>query len=257
MAMTGAPLHVFRQDPGRAGLFIDFDGTLAPIVLDPEAARALPEALEALMALREHLAQVVVVSGRPLAFLAHHLPAEVDAVGLYGLEARLAGRLVEHPEADRWRPVIDAVVAEAVAELPTGVELEHKGLSLTLHLRRHPETAAAAEAWAVAAGASSGLVLRPAKHSLELHPPVEADKGTVVDELVSGLAAAAYVGDDAGDLPAFRALDRFEAAGGTALRVGVASEEAPPELLGAADLLVEGPEGVAALLRSLLPDASA
>ena len=59
------------------------------------------------------------------------------------------------------------------------------------------------------------------------------------------------MGDDAGDLPAFAALDRFAAAGGTALRVAVASDEAPPELLAAADLLVDGPEGVVALLRQL------
>ena len=109
--------------------------------------------------------------------------------------------------------------------------------------------AEAADAWAVAAAASSGLLLRPAKHSVELHPPVEADKGTVVDELVVGLTVAAYVGDDSGDLPAFAALDRFAAAGGTALRVAVSSDETPPELLAAADLLVDGPDGVVALLR--------
>lgn len=252
MAMTGAPLDAFRRDPGRAGLFIDFDGTLAPIVLDPERARALPEAVEALVALRGRLAQVVVVSGRPVAFLARHLPSEVDVVGLYGLEARHAGEVREHPEAARWRPVVDAVAAEAVARLPAEVEVEHKGLSLTLHVRRHPDAGPAAGAWAATAAASSGLVVRPAKHSLELHPPVDADKGTVVDGLVAGLTVAAYVGDDAGDLPAFRALDRFAAAGGAALRVAVASDEAPPELLGAADLVVEGPGGVVDLLRSLL-----
>lgn len=253
MTLTGAPLDAFRRDPGRAGLFIDFDGTLAPIVLDPAEARALPETIEVLLALRDHLARVVVVSGRPVAFLTRHLPPEVDVVGLYGLEARESGVVVEHPEAPRWRPVVDAIAAEAVDGLPAEVEVEHKGLSLTLHLRRHPEVATTAEAWAVAAAASSGLVLRPAKLSMELHPPVAVDKGTVVDGLVAGLTAAAYVGDDAGDLPAFEALDRFAAAGGTALRVVVASDEAPSEMLASADLLLAGPEGVVTLLRAMLP----
>jgi trehalose 6-phosphate phosphatase len=251
MAVTGAPVDAFRRDPGRAGLFIDFDGTLSPIVLDPESARPLPGAVEVLVDLRSRLARVVVVSGRPVAFLARHLPDEIDLVGLYGLESRRAGQVVEHPEAARWRPVVDRVVAQAVDELPTRVEVEHKGLSLTLHVRRHPEVAEAADAWATAAAAASGLLLRPAKHSVELHPPVAADKGTVVDELVAGLAVAAYVGDDSGDLPAFAALDRFAAAGGTALRVVVSTDETPPELLAAADLLVEGPEGVVELLRDL------
>ena len=135
MAVTGAPLDAFRQDPGRAGLFIDFDGTLSPIVLDPESARPIPGAVEVLVDLRSRLARVVVVSGRPVAFLARHLPEEIDLVGLYGLESRRGGQVVEHPEAARWRPVVDRVVAEAVDELPTRVEVEHKGLSLTLHVR--------------------------------------------------------------------------------------------------------------------------
>jgi trehalose 6-phosphate phosphatase len=209
--------------------------------------------VDVLVELQAHLARVVVVSGRPVTFLVAHLPDAIDVVGLYGLEARRAGVVVEHPEGARWRPVVDAVAEAAQAELSTEVDVEHKGLSLTLHLRRHPEATAAAQVWATATGGSSGLVLRPAKHSIELHPPIEADKGTVVDELVGGLTAAAYVGDDAGDLPAFGALDRFADAGGVALRVAVASEEAPPALLRAADLRVDGPEGVLALLRSMLP----
>ena len=50
--------------------------------------------------------------------------------------------------------------------------------------------------------------------SVELHPPVAVDKGTVLAELASGLAAACFIGDDAGDLPAFDALDELAEAGG-------------------------------------------
>jgi trehalose 6-phosphate phosphatase len=253
MDRIGAPLDALRADPSRSGVFVDFDGTLSPIVLDPEAARPLPGAVEALVALAEHLGRVAVVSGRPVAFLARHLPSEIDVVGLYGLEARRGGVLVEHPEAAAWRAVVDDVVAAAVDELPQGVEVEHKGLSVTLHTRRHPELGDQATAWAAAAAERSGLSPRPAKHSTELHPPVHVDKGTVVESLWEGLVAVAFVGDDAGDLSAFVALDRFAAAGGTAVRVAVTSDEAPPGLLAAADLVVDGPEGALELLRSLLP----
>jgi trehalose 6-phosphate phosphatase len=88
--------------------------------------------------------------------------------------------------------------------------------------------------------------------SWELRAPVRRDKGTVVTELAEGLSAACFMGDDVGDLPAFDALDRLDAAGVAVLKVGVRSEEAPVELLERADVVVDGPAGVVDLLRRLL-----
>ena len=51
--------------PERAVVAIDFDGTLAEIVADPEQARAHPDAVPALVALAPHVASVAVVTGRP------------------------------------------------------------------------------------------------------------------------------------------------------------------------------------------------
>jgi trehalose 6-phosphate phosphatase len=75
----------------------------------------------------------------------------------------------------------------------------------------------------------------------------------VVEQLCEGLASAAFAGDDAGDLPAFDALDRLEATGRLerGVRIGVTSAEGPPELLARADLQVDGPVGLAALLADL------
>jgi trehalose 6-phosphate phosphatase len=78
---------------------------------------------------------------------------------------------------------------------------------------------------------------------------VEVDKGTVVRALADGLAVVAVAGDDVGDVAAFDAAtdlvaDRSLVA---AVRVGVASSEAPPAVL-AADVVVEGPGGLAMLL---------
>jgi trehalose 6-phosphate phosphatase len=94
--------------------------------------------------------------------------------------------------------------------------------------------------------------VRPAKMSLELHPPVAVDKGTVVEELVGDLGLACYVGDDVGDLAAFDGLDRLAARGCTTLRVAVTTTESAPALLARADLQVPGPEGALELLRALL-----
>jgi trehalose 6-phosphate phosphatase len=87
--------------------------------------------------------------------------------------------------------------------------------------------------------------------SVELHPPVAADKGTAIQSLVTGVEAVCFVGDDRGDLPAFDALDRLEARGMDVVRVAVASTEVPGDLIERADLVVDGPSGVLDLLRQL------
>ena len=74
-----------RSAAPRTVLLTDFDGTLAPIVDDPGAARPLPGASDVLEQLGGVLLDVVVVSGRPVEFLTAHLPASISIVGLYGL----------------------------------------------------------------------------------------------------------------------------------------------------------------------------
>jgi trehalose 6-phosphate phosphatase len=67
----------------------------------------------------------------------------------------------------------------------------------------------------------------------------------------SGARAVVVVGDDVGDLPAFAAVAGLEAEGHDGLRVAVRSAEVPPDLLAAADLVLEGPAGVLDFLRRL------
>ena len=245
-------LDALRRDPEAAGVFVDFDGTLSPIVAAAADARPLPGAGEVLLHLTRVLGRVAVVSGRPVSYLVDHLPAAIELHGLYGLESRVDGQLGTRADADRWRPVVDAVVAEAEATVALdGVDVEHKGLSLTLHFRRVPDAEDAAVDWARAAAARTNLHLRAAKMSLELHPPVAVDKGTVIEERSEGLAAVAYIGDDVGDLPAFEALDRLAERGVTAVKVAVRTPDVSEALLAQAHQLVEGPDGALALLRSL------
>ncbi|WCO68078.1 trehalose-phosphatase [Iamia majanohamensis] len=249
-------LAVLRQDPATTGIFTDFDGTLAEIVDDPSAATPVPGATDVLGALARHHAVVAVISGRPVSFLARHLPSSVLAVGLYGLEVRRAGRVEVEPEAERWRAVVDDAARTCEAEGRAGLTVEPKGLSLTLHFRQHPELADEVASLARRVGARTGLVVGAARRSVELHPPVAADKGTALHGLAEGLGAACFLGDDRGDLTAFRALDELAAEGTRTIRVAVASDEAPAELLAAADLTVAGPSAAVDLLRTLLPTGS-
>lgn len=245
-------LEPFVASPRTGAVLTDFDGTLSPIVDRPQDAVALPGTREVLARLAERLGRVGVVSGRPAEFLQEHLPIpHLRLIGLYGLEWIEDGRVVTHPAAEPWRAVVDDVVANAAAHGPEGVRVERKPLSVTFHYRERPELEGAARSWAEAEAARTGLVLHPARMSFELRPPVDRDKGTAVEEQAADMTAAAFLGDDRGDLTAFDALDRLEAKGLTTLRVAVRSPEAPAELLARADMLVDGPAGSLRLLTTL------
>jgi trehalose 6-phosphate phosphatase len=237
-------------DPMSAAILTDFDGTLSPIVVDPQAAAPLPGAVSVLRSLAAHVALVGVVSGRPIAYLRDRLGDDLWLSGLYGLEALVDGAVVELPGAAEWRDVVTAATARAADAF--GDAVEPKGLSLTVHFRSRPELGPAVRDWADAEAVRSGLAVRPAKASIELHPPVPADKGSVVERAAAGLRAVCFLGDDVGDLPAFAALDRLAAAGVHAVKVAVSTEEAPVAVLERADVVVDGPQGALALLEWLV-----
>lgn len=237
--------------PASSVLLFDYDGTLAPIVDDPAAAIATPGVDDALALLTDRFQRVGVISGRPVAFLTEHLPASVHLSGLYGLESAHGGRTTVRDGVDHWRQTIGEAADAMDALALGGVVVERKGLSVTVHYRNAPASASAVEAAADAQAEASGLHARAAKMSVELHPPVATDKGAVVRELADGATAVLYVGDDLGDLAAFAALADLRAAGLSTAAVAVASAEAPDELIDAADVTVDGPEGVLDLLVGL------
>lgn len=251
-ALSDDVLTAFTDHPDDAAIIIDYDGTLAPIVDDPTEAWPLEGIPELLDALTRRYERVAVVSRRPLAFLLDVLPHSLILTGLYGLEALSEGRRFDHPLGGSWREVIDDVASLGEVRGPEGMLVERKGLSLTLHYRTHPDIEAEVHDWATTQATRSGLRCRPARMSYELHPPIDVDKGTAVRNIANGVHAVCYVGDDVGDLSAFDQLDRLDAEGRRTLRVAVRSDESAPELLERADVVVDGPAGVRALLEHLL-----
>lgn len=243
--------RLVAAEPGATALLFDFDGTLAAIVDDPSAAAPLDGVVTLLDRLARRFRRVAVVSGRPRSFLAGHLGPEVDISGLYGLETRIDGVIADHPDAEAWRPRIEQAASAAVPALPESVTVEPKGLSLTVHFRRRPADGAAVRAWADRVAADTGLEVRDAKASIELHPPVDVDKGTSVVALAADAETVVYVGDDVGDLPAFAVLDELRTRGVDTVKVATGSDELPDEVARAADLVVDGPPGVIALFRPL------
>jgi trehalose 6-phosphate phosphatase len=258
-----AGLKALVGDPAAALVALDFDGTLAPIVDDPAQARAHPEAVRALSALARHVGRVAVVTGRPA-------QTAVDYAGLRGA-AGLPGLVVlGHYGLERWdastgvvsAPPPPAGVAEARRRLP-GLLQEHgcpdayvedKGASVGVHTRRLADPQAAFERLREplrALAAETGLVLEPGRQVLELRPP-GVDKGGALRALVdeAGARTVVFAGDDLGDLAAFDAVDALRAQGLAGLLVCSGSTE-EAALARRADLVVDGPEGVVALLQAV------
>lgn len=238
----------------RAAVLTDFDGTLAPIVADPAAAVALPGTGSILRGLAERFAVVGVISGRPVSYLVARLGPVASCLslrGIYGLERADAGEITELPGVGGWRGVVADVADRAEREAPPGAAVERKGLAVTLHVRNAPQAGAWMTAFAAREAPDAGLVAHAGRMSIELRPPVDTDKGTVVRDLAAGLDAVCYLGDDRGDLPAFAALAALGEEGLATVAVAVDSPEAPRELLERADLVVDGPTAALALLARL------
>ena len=243
--------------PHLAGALIatDFDGTLAPLVLDPQDSRPADGALTALTALAERGAQIAVITGRDAATVVRiggldAVPGLVVA-GLYGIETWRGGEL-STPEPPPQMDELRAQLPDAVASGGPAVWIEDKRLSLVVHFRRAPDPQAAADAVrqpVTALGERLGFEVHPGSNVLELRLP-GYDKAGALGQLADGRSAALYLGDDLGDLPAFAEIRRLRAAGVPAYGVGVRSSQVA-ELAGAADVEVDDPAAAVRLLREL------
>jgi trehalose 6-phosphate phosphatase len=227
------------EDPSKAALFLDVDGVLAPIVPRPEDARVPDETRAELRRLDGRYALVACISGRAGEDARRIVGVpELAYVGNHGLELE--------PNADEWAARLHGFLASV--EWP---RIEDKVLTAALHYRGvADEEAAHTELERIAERArATGFVARFGRKVLEVVPPIEANKGTAIRRLLAEhqLVRALFAGDDTTDLDGFRALDDLE----LGVRVAVASAEVPWRLTAAADLTVEGPDGLLGLLRAL------
>ncbi|MGW0465865.1 trehalose-phosphatase [Streptomyces sp. NPDC003027] len=250
--------------PETAVVALDFDGTLAEIVPDPEQARAHPGAVPALAALAPRIASIAVVTGRPAGVAVRY----GGFAGVPGLEHLV---VLGHYGAERWDAVTGTVqaapphpgVAAVRAELPgfldrvgawPGTWIEEKGRAVAVHTRRASDPQGAFEALKDPLGdlaARHGLVLEPGRMVLELRPP-GMDKGVALGEYVRevGAGSVLYAGDDLGDLPAFAAVEKLRSDGIPGLLVCSGSAEVT-EVSDRADLSVPGPAAVVRFLADL------
>jgi trehalose 6-phosphate phosphatase len=262
-ALAQTRLQAVLEHPEETLVGIDFDGTLAPIVADPEQAHADPRAVAALARLGHLLGTVAIVTGRP----AHTAVRLGGFRGVPGLD-----RLVVLGQygVERWDAATDEFVippdpgqvAALEQEIPPlldrlgqgAAHVEHKGRAVVVHTRQLPDPDAS---YAALSGPLNDLaerhemVVEPGKNVLEIRSP-GIDKGVALRDIVAetGARQVVFVGDDLGDLPAFRYVEELRRDGRGGLLVCSASHE-EDALSALADVVVEGPGGVATWLEQL------
>jgi trehalose 6-phosphate phosphatase len=247
-----------RANRSETGIFLDFDGTLAPIVEDREAAAIVPGAPEVLESLARLYKVVAFISGRGAADLYPRVGAEGPRYfGLYGAEEMTASGLVQAPMAGRWRETAEALATQAAdvirANALTGCEAEFKDLAVSLHYRHSgsSEPPPALAEWAREAAASNGFQLGVGRMVLELKPRSVSKAAAFQRLAVQAQVQNAVVGgDDAADV---EMMSRSASViPGVLVRVGVASGEAPAGLLENSDFQVRSPQEMVQLLERLL-----
>jgi trehalose 6-phosphate phosphatase len=244
-----------------AAMCLDFDGTLAPIVDDPNEARPLPGTVEVLGHLAVRFAVVALLSGRPADYLAKYAAAPgVRYLGLYGLEEIRDGHVWVDPRLEAARPAVTAAqqdLRDCAAVRDSGAYLEDKQYGVAIHTRRvadAPHWTTPIDEAARQVAERHGLDVVLGRLVWELRPAVCSNKGDAVRRIISESNARSVVvaGDDLGDLSAFAAAFELKARGGDVLRVAVDSVEAPRALIEQADVIVDGPPGLLEFLRRLL-----
>ncbi|SEP72064.1 trehalose-phosphatase [Natrinema salaciae] len=232
-----------------AGLVVclDFDGTLAPIVDDPDTAVPTERNRDAVAALADDpRVTTAIVSGRALRDVRERIDGPSIYAGNHGLELARKGTVAVHPIARKRAAQIDrlcSILETALRSVPN-CRVENKRLTGTIHFRSVP---AAAEPIArritrevVDRFGGDALALSTGKRILEIGPNVRWGKGNAVELIAADEppeTAVVYIGDDVTDESAFRAVEPD----GTGIRVGGDSPSS-------ASCRVESPAAVASVL---------
>ena len=264
-ALLNEALAPLRSNPSSSAVLLDIDGTLSPIV-ENAAEASVPEATRKLLiSISRRYGLVACVSGRRASEARAMVSiGTITYLGSHGAELLESGwtESVLDPALKEWVTRIEEFRLQSdTAELRRRrVRIEDKGPIVAFHWRGAADEQAARAAIDVLAAHAqeAGFEVHWGRKVMEARPPVRIDKGAGITALLERrrVAMALYAGDDTTDLDAFRALKQLAADRvlERAVCVGVHSEDGPTEIQEAADLIVDGTEGMQQLLAALLAD---
>jgi trehalose 6-phosphate phosphatase len=262
-AAGDAGLAAIVAEPARALVAFDYDGTLAPIVARPEDAKPAPGAIEALARLAAQVGAVAIITGRPVdQLLALSRVDEVPSLGhlvvlgQYGLQRwDAATGTLTSPEPLPGVAAARDALPELLRDAPAGTTVEDKRHALVVHVRgtADPDAAQAALTRPITELAEAqGLEVALGRRVLELRPPGHDKGGALLGYAAERDARAVlFAGDDLGDLAAFDAVDHLRKRAVAGVTVCSDSPEVAA-LRERADLVVDGPPGVVALVDALV-----
>ena len=244
------------------------DALLAPIVRQADDAHVPAGTRAALTVVARRYGLTACVSGRQAAVARRIVSlGTVSYVGNHGAELLRAGSTAVElvPEVAPYRDGVQRFARQALGseEVPrVRLRGEDKSVIYAFHWRGAPDEAAAEQVARTLAerAEAEGLVTHWGRKVLEIRPPVTFTKGSGVGRLLAErpeIRTAIYVGDDRTDVDAFARLHALRDGGAldAVACLGVRSAETPPELAATADLLLDGPDGVRALLERLTETA--
>ncbi|MEC3949209.1 trehalose-phosphatase [Sphingobium sp. HWE2-09] len=199
-----------------ASLFLDFDGTLAPLAETPDAVDVDDALLTLLARLRDRLdGRLAIVSGRSVATLRELGFGAFLLSGTHGLEFARPGEAVTAPPR---LPAIDAVerAFQIFADDKPGLLVERKSISVGLHFRGAPIWGDEVGILAAGLARDHGLALQNGKMLYELRPG-GADKGSALTKMMQDApmtgGVPVFIGDDVTDEEGFAAATELGGAG--------------------------------------------
>jgi alpha,alpha-trehalase len=199
----------------RLAVFLDYDGTLTPIVAHPADAHLAPEMREVVSRLARRFS-VAVLSGRDRADVAGRVGLDhLYYAGSHGLDIAGPGTIHQAPGADAAAVQLtdSAAALEQTLRNVTGVAVERKRFSVAVHYRQVDTTHSRQVVEAVEHAASErGLRIRAGRQVRELVPDMDWHKGRALEwlrntlEIDQARTCLVYIGDDETDEDAFRVL---------------------------------------------------
>ncbi len=232
-------------------IFLDFDGTLSPIVNDPDAADMTEDMRDVVRRLAAEY-PVAIVSGRARKDVEQRVALDdLYYAGNHGFDIKGPDRSMTHKDAANARPELDDVEQHLHEQLDSidGTFIERKPFSVAIHYRNvdASQHATVSDTVASITSGASHLKRHDGKMVIELLPDVEWDKGHAVNWIINALnidpaqSLVMYIGDDETDEDAFRTIHGR----GLGIRVG------DREIASLADYVLRDPDEVKVFLRQL------